>query len=299
MDIVLQNRYKNEYEENVGNPLTNFIFGDLPTPSISGLKCENFEDLMERCKNDLIEFNVSSTGNYVCTRILDFYYAANYMYIHGDHEQAYMYYFKFDGLEKVHRQGKINLFGLICNCNENIPAEDMEAQLGKSRIRLEKLEKSLKSLYEMKQKGYLEKNEMEKQVDVKKQYTGSNPPSAAEFHPNYYKGATKSENILNGNISECDFDMTKSLKRMKAHIYKLDNMHHDHKFMGTRRAFYEARAEFKSTYETMKQEIEVMIKMSSVSRKKSTEKRLNPNFEKEYFDLVPPEEIHEEDILEI
>ena len=151
----------------------------------------------------------------------------------------------------------------------------------------------------MKQKGYLEENEMEKQVDVKKQYTGSNPPSAAEFHPNYYKGATKSENILNGNISECDFDMTKSLKRMKAHIYKLDNMHHDHKFMGTRRAFYEARAEFKSTYETMKQEIEVMIKMSSVSCKKSTEKRLNPNFEKEYFDLVPPEEIHEEDILEI
>ena len=75
---------------------------------------------MERCKGDLINFNVRSTGNYDCTRILDFYYAANYMYIHGDQEQAYMYYFKFVGIEKVHREGKINLFGLICNCNENI-----------------------------------------------------------------------------------------------------------------------------------------------------------------------------------
>ena len=148
MDIVLQNRYKNEYEENIGNPLTNFIFGNLPTPCLSGLKFENFEDLMERCKNDLIKFNVS-TGKYGCTRILDFYNAANYMYIHGDQEQAYMHYFKFVGLEKVHREDKINVFGLTCNCEEeNMPGdeEDMEIQLEKSRLRLEKLENSLKNL---------------------------------------------------------------------------------------------------------------------------------------------------------
>ena len=284
----MQNRYKNEYEENVGNPLTNFIFGDLPTPSISGLKCKNFEDLMERCKNDLIEFNVSSTGNYVCTRILDFYYAANYMYIHGDQEQAYMHYFKFVGLEKVHREDKINVFGLTCNCEEeNMPGDeedDMEIQLEKSRLRLEKLENSLKNLYEMKQSGA----NLVKKPDVNKQQTGSKQmAAAAEFVPN-------------GNISECDFDMTKSLKKMKTNIYKLENMVFDDNNLGGRTN----KSEFKSTCKTMKQEIEVMIKMSSSMKnygsKKSTERKLNPNFEKEYFDLVPPEEIHEEDnILEI